>query len=171
MIALLCVSGALNTQTSLSAIPRNGEGFQWTAVSGVEVAIHDLDDESDPVVSSASDGSFALRQITPGRYEVSAAHDGFGHLRVNFDVAAGEDHAVDLTLIAAVTPPVTNVAPGGFWKRFIQAYKDDWYPVPVRHRPPQPRRGTGIQRLSSGGFKPSFSVLGLANRRHGMAGI
>ena len=149
-------------KTGSSAIHGSVKDSSGQPVAGVEVSIHNVDEQSDPAVLSASDGSFALRKIKPGKYEVSAAHDGFRNTAISFDLAAGEDRPVELTLTAAgspaVTPPVTNVAPVGFWKRFIQAYKDDWHPSPAlttpapgaeppyRGYPPvvihQPRRGS-----------------------------
>jgi hypothetical protein len=152
-IAVLCAAAAANAQpvstqsspsaihgTAIHGVIRDSGGMP---IAGVEVSIHNLDDQNDPAVVSATDGSFALRRINPGKYEVSAAHDGFQSVTVNFNLAAGEDHPLEFVLAAAPVPaiapaaspsaaqPVTNVVPGGFWKRFAQAYKDDWHPAPV----------------------------------------
>ena len=129
-LILLCVA-EMNAQSTPGAIHGLTKDSGGQPVAAAEISIHNLDEATDPVVLSASDGSFALRQIKPGKYEVSAAHEGFKDVSVSFDLAAGEDHAVAFTLTAAVTEPVTNVAPAGFWKRFARAYKDDWHPAPV----------------------------------------
>jgi len=141
VIALLYAAGtvnaqSVNAQSSLSAIHGSAKDSAGQPVAGVEVSVRNMDDQSDPAVVTASDGSFALRKIKPGKYEVSGAHDGFSEVTVNFNLAAGEDRPVDLILAPAIVapaiaPPVTNAAPGGFWKRFAQAYKDDWHPAPA----------------------------------------
>jgi hypothetical protein len=144
VIAILCASVAAHAQSviaqpSPSAIHGTTKDSGGKPVAGVEVSVHNMDDQSDPAVVSAADGSFALRRIKAGKYEVSAAHDGFQSITVNFNLAAGEDHPVEFVLAAAPVPaiapaaaqPVTNVAPAGFWKRFAQAYKDDWHPAPA----------------------------------------
>jgi hypothetical protein len=129
--------------TRLSAIHGSAKDSSGRPVAGVEISVRNMDDQSDPAVVSGSDGSFALRKIKPGKYEISAAHEGFRELTLSFDLAAGDDHPVELTLAAAavsnaspaiapaVAPPAMNVAPAGFWKRFAQAYKDDWHPAPA----------------------------------------
>jgi hypothetical protein len=150
LVALMCAAGTINaqsvkTQSSLSAIHGSAKDSSGKPVAGVEISVHNMDDQSDPEILSASDGSFALRKIKPGKYEINAEHDGFQAVAVSFDLAAGEDRPVDLVLAAAVVPaaapPVTNVAPAGFWKRFAQAYKDDWHPAPAPAIAPTPAPG------------------------------
>ena len=149
LIALICAASTVNAQSvvdginKLSAIHGSAKDSSGQPVAGVEISVRNMDDQSDPAVLTGSDGSFALRKIKPGRYEITTAHDGFREVTVSFDLAAGEDRPVPITLAVAaapvvspvvapaVTPPVTNVAPAGFWKRFAQAYKDDWHPAPA----------------------------------------
>jgi putative OmpL-like beta-barrel porin-2/carboxypeptidase family protein len=143
LIAVLCAPAALHAQSSLCAIHGSVKDSAGKPVAAVEVSIHNMDDQTDPAVLSAADGTFALLKIKPGRYEVSAAHDGYANATVGFSLSAGEDHPVEfvLTAVAApvvTTPPITNVAPEGFWKRFAQAYKDDWHPPALATSTPVP---------------------------------
>src|SRR5208283_4296220 len=96
VLALICAAGTVNaqstnTQSSPSAIHGVAKDSAGQPVAGVEVSVRNMDDQSDPAVVSGSDGSFALRKIKPGKYEVSGAHDGFREVTVSFDLAAGED--------------------------------------------------------------------------------
>jgi hypothetical protein len=128
---LMALAASCYSQPSLSAIHGQTKDASGQPVASAEISIHNLDDQSDPVLVSATDGSFALRKIKPGKYEVSAAHTGFQPTTMNFDLAAGEDHAVEFTLAVANATPVVNTASGNFWKRFAKAYKDDWNPPPA----------------------------------------
>ncbi len=126
-----------SAQCAIHGITKDADG---KPVAGVEVSVHNLDDQSDPAILSGADGSFALLKIKPGKYEVIAARDGFQSVTVNFNLAAGDDHPLEFVLArrqqplqasAAIQQPVSNAAPAGFWKRFAQAYKDDWHPAPA----------------------------------------
>jgi hypothetical protein len=137
-LALASVAAA---QSPLSAIHGQAKDSAGQPIAGAEISIHNLDEQSDPVVVTGGDGSFALRQIKPGKYEVGAAHTGFQKVTMNFELAAGEDHALALTMTSDAATPATNVAAGNFWKRFAQAYKDDWNPPPAAAAPVTPAPG------------------------------
>jgi len=65
-------------------------------------------------VTAASDGSFEFLSLTPGRYELGAAHQGFERTAKNISVAAGEVLTVDLVLpVAEATTTVNIEASGG----------------------------------------------------------
>src|ERR1039457_1491926 len=91
-IALMFAIGTVNAQSvietaRLSAIHGSAKDSSGRPVAGVEISVRNLDDQSDPAVVSGSDGSFALRKIKPGKYEISAAHEGFRELTLSFDLA------------------------------------------------------------------------------------
>jgi hypothetical protein len=136
-LIMLPGAGLIFAQAPSAAIHGLVKDAGGQPLAGVEVSILNTEDKTDPVIVSASDGSFALRKLHPGKYEVSAAREGLQAQVLSFDLAAGEDHPVAFTL-AAASLPVTNAETPNFWKRFAKAYKDDWNPAPATPAAPAP---------------------------------
>jgi hypothetical protein len=105
-------------------------------LAGVQVAAHALDGDSGRAATSGDDGAFALTGLKPGRYELQASKDGFASpADTTVELAASETFSATIdfqdTVKAPSTAPVAPAAtpaapPGGFFRRFIRAYKDDW---------------------------------------------
>jgi hypothetical protein len=100
------------------------------------------------MVTSAGDGSFCVADLQPGRYELTAKLDGFSSpAPTPVDVSDTPGAPVNVPL--ASTAPADSGLSGGFFKRFIEAYANDWkgttpsgpepayrgYPAPVSGPP------------------------------------
>jgi hypothetical protein len=108
-------------------------------LADVQVIVHALNGGAGRAATSGDDGAFTVAGLTPGRYELMASKDGFVSPPENtVELAANESISVNIAFQdpakpASATPPaapaVAPVAPpGGFFRRFIRAYKDDWKP-------------------------------------------
>ena len=111
---------------SLFGVTKGPEG---SPLGGVRVLVRSLDDGSERVLTTDGAGAYALPDLKPGHYRLMANKDGFvSPAENNVELAANQSLRTDLTLAAGSAVPVeTAVAPkGGFFKRFIQSYADDW---------------------------------------------
>ncbi len=73
-----------------------------------QVTLHSLDENTDRVVKTDSDGSFTLENVKAGRYTVRAEHDGFSETEINgVTVAARQD--VRLTAVLKVAAQSSTV--------------------------------------------------------------
>jgi len=97
-------------------------------VSAATITATRLTDGTALTTTSGSDGLYAVRDVPAGSYSVMAQKTGFKDFTVSsVDVVAGQTvDMADITLVP-VSSPVTNIAPGGFWRRFARAYADDWH--------------------------------------------
>jgi hypothetical protein len=97
-------------------------------LAGALVTATKLDDSTTQTTLSAADGTFRITGVVPGMYSVMAEKEGFSQLVVSsLQVTAEKPAIADFILMPSNATPVTNVAPGGFWKRFARAYADDWH--------------------------------------------
>jgi hypothetical protein len=97
-------------------------------LAGAIITATKLDDSTTQTTVSSIDGSYRISNVPIGMYSVMAEKEGFSQVVVSsLQISTGSAAAADFLLVPATTPPVTNVAPGGFWKRFAQAYWDDWH--------------------------------------------
>jgi hypothetical protein len=65
----------------------------------VQVAVHNVEENTDRIVVSGADGSFALENLKPGRYQLTARKEGFGSPpATTVELAAGESLRNDITL-------------------------------------------------------------------------
>lgn len=104
-------------------------------VAGAQVLAHNFGENTDRVFVSAADGSYALNDLKPGRYQFKAAKPGLSDSPVvERDLTDGENLTLNLTLRANES----------FFKRFSQAYAKDWQgnadsgPQPPRRALPSP---------------------------------
>ncbi len=146
--ALSANDGAMraNVVGGLRGITRNPYGLPLPAV---KVTVRGADASAEHVAVSGEDGAFAFNSLTPGHYQVTADKDGFAASQAApVELAAAQFFNLDLTL--GVMPSGTCPAcKGGFFHRFIKAYRDDWwgnlpdgpappyrgYPAPVSNPP------------------------------------
>jgi hypothetical protein len=97
-------------------------------VAGTTITLTKLDDKSTKATLAGPDGGWAL-SVEPGLYSLVAEKTGYASVTVALlRVGPGEAANADIKLTSSVAPG--NVAKG-FWKRFGQAYLDDWHPAPV----------------------------------------
>jgi len=131
---LIGLSGAAAGQTGANLKPAFG------AITGVvrdqgnlpiadaTITATKLNDSASLTAASLPNGVYVIHDVPPGRYSVMAQKQGFRDFTVSsVQVVAGQTvDMADITM-APVGAPITNVAPGGFWKRFARAYADDWH--------------------------------------------
>jgi hypothetical protein len=108
-----------------------------------QVAVTGIGQNLERVVTSGADGNFYIYNLEPGRYQLEARKEGFVNSRViAVDVAPGQKLDLDLILCAGVASPSGSqkTDQGGFFKRFLKAYSDDWKPSTASSDPPPVRR-------------------------------
>jgi hypothetical protein len=92
-------------------------GSSAAGLSGAKLS----DGAAERTVISASDGSFKIDDLKPGRYQLVASKDGFANSpESTVEVVAGQSAEVD--------PTLGELPKAGFIRRFIKAYADDWKP-------------------------------------------
>ena len=136
---------------SLAGVTRGPGG---KPIPSTDVVISGMDDGTNRVVISDSQGSFEISGLPPGHYQLKANKEGFVNSPGStVELAPGQSLHVELALLeGSAVPVLPATAPkGGFFRRFIQAYADDWkgteasgpeakyrgYPAPVTN-PPYP---------------------------------
>ena len=138
---------------NLRGVTRNAEGAPLPAV---QVVVHSMDENLDRTVVSGDDGAFTVENLPPGRYQLTASKEGLARSpAITIELAAQESLRADLTLASlndlkggsgpptAATPVISATqapAQGGFLKRLIKAYADDWKGT-TTSGPDPPRRG------------------------------
>ena len=139
--AFLCAGAGLEAQ-SAGSIAGAIRDQAKAAVSGATITATKLDDATARTASSAPDGTYRIADVAPGMYSVMAQKPGYSDFVVaQVQVTAGQMAIADIVMAPVPTGPVSNAAPGGFWKRFARAYWDDWHPAPdsvAASAPPAP---------------------------------
>ncbi len=99
-----------------------------TPLAGAIVTATRAEDNTTHSAVSGADGAYKIPDVPAGMYSVMAEKEGYQQVVVSsLQIADGKTATADFTLVPINSSPVTNLAPGGFWKRFIQAYADDWH--------------------------------------------
>src|SRR5579862_4270614 len=84
------------TGGELRGMTQNSKGLP---LSGVQVVIHSVDDNSDRTFVSGTSGTFVAEDLKPGRYKVTAVKTGFVRSQATMiDVAPQQSLRVNLTL-------------------------------------------------------------------------
>jgi Putative beta-barrel porin-2, OmpL-like. bbp2/Carboxypeptidase regulatory-like domain len=100
-----------------------------------QVVVHSVDENTDRTAVSSADGTFAIVNLKPGRYQLTANKPGFASSRVTeLQLAAGQSPRVDITL-----GPSVLTEKGGFFRRLGRAYKEDWTGTAPSGPPPSNR--------------------------------
>jgi hypothetical protein len=153
LVASLLLSGATtifsftthaqSISSEVHGITRSPAGL--LPVPHAQVFAHGVDENFDRVVTSGADGTFSIENLKPGRYQLEARKDGFTSSRaIITELNPGVSVDQDLTLGAnASSPPgAQNKEQRSFFKRFFQAYADDWKGTDAgSDPPPAARRG------------------------------
>jgi hypothetical protein len=122
-----------------------------TPLEGANVSIHSTDGSIDREAMSGTDGTFMIERLTPGPYQITAAKPGFTTISATtVEVAQNlvANASLALAIVSPASPTTPSAANGNFFRRFIQAYADDWkgtssgapppyrgYPAPVTNPP------------------------------------
>jgi hypothetical protein len=106
-----------------------------SVLPGVKVVIRNTGNNNDSAAVSEADGSFEIAGLAAGHYTLAATKAGFEAIaEITVELNDGQSAAVEvppmkLVAPAAAAPQVKPAA--GFWRRFAQAYADDWHPAPA----------------------------------------
>jgi hypothetical protein len=130
--ALSIIAGAAHAQSgsvALGGIAGIIRDQAKTPIAGATITATKVDGATTLMATSATDGTYTVHGVPPGRYSVTAQKEGFQDFTVS-SVTVAEGQTVDMadiTLVPASNGAYANAAHGGFWKRFAQAYADDWH--------------------------------------------
>jgi len=109
-------------------------------LAGAIITATKLDDSTTRTTISSMDGAYQMFDVPVGMYSVMAEKEGFSQVVVSsLQISTGTAAVADFLLVPISSGPVTNVAPGGFWKRFAQAYWGDWHDKSVSGPEPKYR--------------------------------
>jgi hypothetical protein len=116
-VAILCAFQALaysqQSSVTLHGVIWNPEG---RPLSGVQIAVHGGEGAATQTVTSGDDGTFAVENLKPGKYQVTETKSGFiDSAATTVELAPGQPHYIDLTLTPGLNPPQ-----GTFWHRVTQ---------------------------------------------------
>jgi len=143
LVSTLLVAGCLGQpapdSASLFGVTKGPDG---TPLAGAHVVIRNLADGTERVVETDSVGAFTAADLKPGRYGLTANKERLVSPPDNHvELAANQSLRSDLTLAADSDVPVIAAVPskGGFFKRFFQAYADDWKPADPGASTPAPK--------------------------------
>src|SRR5580698_3582012 len=78
---------------SLRGATRSVDGLP---IPGVHIIAHRVDDSSDSSVSSGADGTFAVDELKPGQYRISASKAGFVSAPIALKLSPRETTHVEL---------------------------------------------------------------------------
>ncbi len=139
---LLCAALGLQGQTggSVAGVVRDQSK---NPIPKAIVTVTNLDDKTTKAATADEHGAYVISDVKPGKYQVSADVIGFTDgIVASIEVAPGQTANADLALIAKAGGPPVNVVTGGFFRRLIKAYADDWHPpASAANAPPAPFRG------------------------------
>src|SRR5258706_9923167 len=106
-------------------------------LSEAKVNLHSVERNTDRTVVSGNDGAFAIGNIAPGRYQLTASKDGLASTPLTaVELGAGQNVRLDLTLETAAA--TSNWASGRFFspQRFFKTDSEI-----LRERQAMARRG------------------------------
>ena len=104
----------------INGITRDAASGQPLATA--QIIAHNTDTGIDQTAVSGADGSFAIANLRPGRYEMAVTKDGFVRSSAHVDVAAPGTCRVDFLLASARQETAANALPAALIKE-IEALK------------------------------------------------
>jgi hypothetical protein len=93
--AMLPLAQAQSTFGDLRGTTRDPSGLP---LPQAVVVVHSLEENTDRQVTSDGDGSFAVENLKPGAYQISASKPGFRGSATKFDLSARQSLRLDVTL-------------------------------------------------------------------------
>jgi hypothetical protein len=113
---------------SVRGITRNPGGLPLAAV---KVIVHGADGAADRMAVSGTNGEFAVDELKPGHYQVTAEKEGFAASAATpVELAPAQNFNIDLALAVVPASTCPACSNGNFFKRLARAYWDDWHPSP-----------------------------------------
>ena len=112
LILLFCfailASHTAYAQSTFGSVRGVAQDDSGAVLPDTQLTLHSLDENTDRTVKTASDGSFTLENVKPGKYSVHAHHDGFAETVMNgVSVEARQD--VRLTVALSVAAQTSTV--------------------------------------------------------------
>ena len=99
----------VNTEAAAQGILHTAAGL---GIGGADVTLEPQGGGVPATTSTTGDGVFRLRDLAPGRYRLTAVHDGYRTLvREAITIGAGEVFILDETLEAVATPEPASIPP------------------------------------------------------------
>lgn len=124
-----------STSASLRGAVRTAAGLP---VTGASVLLRQTESGGARTIVAGPGGTFAVENLTPGHYQLTAVKEGFANSSaIAVELAPGQ--ALDLTLTLGLPS-----RQAGFLRRLLRAYADDWKgtaasgPEPARRGAPSP---------------------------------
>jgi hypothetical protein len=115
---LIALSGAVafaragDEPPAFAAVRGTTHSMDGIPIPGVRVLAHRIEDNTDSTVTSRADGTFAVDELKPGRYQISARKTGFVGAPVTLQLAPLETTHLDLPLELAAAPADAAVLRG-----------------------------------------------------------
>ncbi len=120
-LIVLALTPALYAASTMEGTVRDASQIP---VEGVTITAHNLAGLRSFTATSGKDGTFKVPDLKPGKYELLASKSGFEDFKLSpLDLADNQTAKSDVPL----TPAKGPVKIPGFWKRFGNAYHDDWF--------------------------------------------
>ena len=137
---IVAIGQSLYAQFMVEPSARNIRGITRSSdgqpLAGVRVTAHSVVERTNLFAVSGNDGAFLIASLKLGEYDLTAEAKGYASSSpAKIELTAREDAAVDLFLAASV--PVQR----GFFRRWAQAYLDDWHPSAAASTPAPAYRG------------------------------
>jgi Putative beta-barrel porin-2, OmpL-like. bbp2/Carboxypeptidase regulatory-like domain len=112
----LFVAGVFARAGEDSSAPASLRGATHTVdglpIPGVHILAHRVEDDSDSLVTSGADGTFAVDELKPGQYRISASKAGFVSVPIALKLSPRETTHVELPLERAGTSMESAILKG-----------------------------------------------------------
>jgi hypothetical protein len=110
-LGILLAPANLRAQSTFGTVRGSALDQSGAAISGAQITLHSVDENSNVVVMSDDRGNFAFENLKPGHYTVTATMEGFATATVSkLELAARQALRVDVTLTVAVQAQTVEVA-------------------------------------------------------------
>lgn len=139
LFAVMIVEG----QTQDGTVPGVVRDQARNPIPRAIVTVTNLDEKYTKSATADDQGNYTISGVKPGKYSVQASVTGFTDgVIASLEVAPGQTSTTDLSLVSKAGGPPVNIIHGGFWKRLVTAYAQDWHPpASAANAPPAPFRG------------------------------
>src|SRR5215470_5633949 len=98
-------------QSTFGSLRGTVEDVSGAVIPGAAVTIHSQDENSERLVTTDDSGNFAVENLKPGHYKVTAHHDGFADAVVDSAaLEARQDLRIPITLSIATEATVVQVS-------------------------------------------------------------
>ncbi|HEY2470189.1 MAG TPA: carboxypeptidase-like regulatory domain-containing protein, partial [Terracidiphilus sp.] len=101
LVLLLCASRCFG-QSTFGSIRGTVQDASGAVIPGAQVALHNLDENTDRTVTSDDSGNYVLENVQAGKYRLRASHNGLADTELDgITLAARQDLRLPLTMKVA----------------------------------------------------------------------